>query len=61
MWRWVKNGWRKSSGDQIPHCEVWQSVYQLEADNIKVEWIARSSESGNIEADRLAKAGCHRN
>ncbi|VDI04165.1 Hypothetical predicted protein [Mytilus galloprovincialis] len=54
---WKSNNWKlKSSGNDVKNKELWSEIDHL-LSNIKVTWahVARDSEIGQIEADKLAK------
>ncbi|VDI55534.1 ribonuclease HI [Mytilus galloprovincialis] len=54
---WKSNNWKlKSSGNDVKNKELWSEIDNL-LSNIKVTWahVARDSEIGQIEADKLAK------
>ncbi|CAC5410594.1 rnhA [Mytilus coruscus] len=54
---WKSNNWKlKSSGKDVKNKELWSEIDNL-LSNINVSWVhvARDSEIGQIEADKLAK------
>ncbi|CAC5385436.1 rnhA [Mytilus coruscus] len=54
---WKSNNWKlKSSGKDVKNKELWSEIDDL-LSNINVSWVhvARDSEIGQIEADKLAK------
>ena len=56
--KWMDNGWKTSSGDEVKNKEEWtELVNVIKSTNISITWKhvqAHSGIAGNEEADRLA-------
>ena len=56
--KWMYNGWKTASGDQVKNKEEWtELVNVIKSTNINIKWQhvpAHSGIAGNEEADRLA-------
>ena len=62
--KWMDNGWKTSSGDEVKNKEEWtQLVNVIKSTNISITWKhvpAHSGIAGNEEADRLAMRAAKR-
>ena len=62
--KWMGNGWKTASGDQVKNKEEWtELVNVIKSTNINIKWQhvpAHSGIAGNEEADRLAMRAAKR-
>jgi len=56
--KWVSNGWKTSTGNDVANKELWVRLLELMNQNIcvTIEWVkAHSTNEKNNEVDRLAR------
>ena len=62
--KWMNNGWKTSSGEQVKNKEEWTDLMNvIKSNNINITWQhvpAHSGVAGNEEADRLAMSAAKR-
>ena len=62
--KWMNNGWKTSSGEQVKNKKEWTDLMNvIKSNNINIKWQhvpAHSGVAGNEEADRLAMSAAKR-